>query len=226
MESTIKETGSQEISPAEKKIAISLESFPHLEFKDRVFLVLVWKGFKTASAISLELGFLDDNDLEERVKKASLFLKPDRIIDEEMYGLKPGKVYFIANNQQDLDLISEKWFGNQIDDPNVYREIGRMSGFPQTAKDAYDTVFSSPESDRKGKEKELFISEDEKRELLKLEPDLLPFAFLLYMSRENFQTELETVRKWAKTIRFFTPALYGAFISDFKIKEARRALKS
>ena len=43
----------KKLSPEEKEIARSLENFPFLLKKDKVFLVLVWRGLKTASSVSI-----------------------------------------------------------------------------------------------------------------------------------------------------------------------------
>jgi len=200
----------KELSPEEKKIATSLESFQNLEIKDRIFLVLVWRKLKTASAISLEDGVSVAvmGDLEKRIKKAGLFFKKtDKIVGEnEMLGLRlGGNICFVANNPEDLNSISKLWFGDQEKDPGIYRELGRMSGYPPTAID--------PQI--------LTISETEKIEKLKKEPNLIPFAVLFYMSKEHFENELETVRKWAEEIKLVTPALYQLFLRDFQSRRKK-----
>lgn len=215
----------KELSPKEKKIAMSLESFRYLEPKDKVFLVLVWRGLKTASAVSFQAGAPEKTllDLQERVEKAGLlFKKTDHIITEEMgkeeaRGLRPGKVCFVAKDEKDLDLISKLWFGDHDKDPEVYKEIGRMSGFPQTAINVYDKFTRLPDPEKDKTRVDLTVSEREKRNLLlKTEPRLIPFSFLFYMSKENWKSELETVRRWAEEIKLVTPALYGEFTNLFE----------
>ena len=226
----------RELSPEEHKVAMSLETISSLEKKDKVFIVLVWKGLKTATAVSFEPGAPESemSDLEKRVQKAGLlFKKTDHIITEEMYmvkqearGLRPGRVCFVANNQKDLDLISELWFGDHDNDPKVYKEMGRMSGFPQTAIDLYDKFTRLPDPEKEEVKKEIALSEREKSELFQTEPDLIPLAFTFYMSKVKegkrvsfLESELETVRKWTKKIESVTPALYREF-TDFFYRSA------
>mgnify|MGYP001599775891 FL=1 len=215
----------KELSPEEKKIAMSLESFQHLDIQSKIFLVLVWRGLKKASAVSLAPGLPQSaiDDLEKKVKKAGLFFKPtDHLIEigKNMHGLEPGRVCFVANNQADLDSISDLWFKDHENDSNVYTRMGQLSGYPPTAVNAYDEIFKSLKSERENKMKELILSEGEKKDLLKLEPDLIPFTFFFFMSRgegDKFvPNELEIVRKWAAEIKLITPALYQLFIENYK----------
>lgn len=220
----------KELTPEEKKIAMSLETISCLGKKDKVFLVLVWRNLKTASAISLEAGVPESvvRDLEKRIKEAGLFFKKtDHIIKEgeEMFGLKNGRICFVANNQKDLDLMSELWFGDHHRDEKVYKEIGRMSSYPQTAIDTYEKIMTdifnkgNIPTREKSLMKELILSEAEKIDLLKKEPNLFPFARLFYMSKAHWKSEIEIVRKWAEEIKLATPALYQSFIEDFKRSE-------
>ena len=220
------------LSPKEKEIAMSLETISCLEKKDKVFLVLVWKGLKTATAISLEPGVPESvaRDLEKRVKETGLlFKKTDHIIAEEMFmvkqkarGLRPGRVCFVANNQKDFDLISELWFGDHDKDQKVYRELGRMSGFPQTAIDIYQKIsqaeiFKLSEEEQEKAMGNYVFSEREKRDFLfkENEPRVVPFSWLFYMSKENWKSEMATPRKWAKEIESTTPTLYEEFTGLF-----------
>ena len=233
MENKLEDKQEKEVlSQEEKKIAMSLETISCLEKKDKVFLVLVWRGLKTATAISLEPGAPESvaRDLEKRVKEAGLFFKKtDHIITEEMFmvkqkarGLRPGKICFVANNQKDLDLISELWFRDHDKDSEVYKELGRMSGFPQTAIDLYDKFARLSDSEKESVKKEITLSEIEKSKLLQTEPGLIPLSWTLYMSKVRkgekvyfLESELETVRKWMREIKYVTPALYREFTHIF-----------
>ncbi|MEK7539114.1 MAG: hypothetical protein AAB595_00515 [Patescibacteria group bacterium] len=170
-----------------------LENFRHLEPKDKVFLVLVWRKLKGASAISLEGGVPTKilNELKTKIQEAGMLFKEGGLIDEETQGLRKGKVCLVANNKEDLNLISNLWSGDHVQ--------------------------------REEAEKDLF-SEDEKRALLQLEPDLIPFSFLLPMSRENLESELKVVHKWVKEIRLF-PIIYQLFLNDFRLKEQKAIQK-
>lgn len=218
MESNIESGKSKkELSAEEKRIAMSLEFFPHLNTKDKIFLVLIWRGFKQASPISLQGGVPESVELEKRLKKANLFFKKDRIIREEIYGLQPGQVYFVANNEKDLDLISKLWFGDHEHDPIVYKGIGKMSGYPQSAIDVFDSFANPDISDAKRGEVIINNVLLNKQENVPL--DLYPFARSFYMSKQNWKNELETVRKWVEEIKSITPALYNSYLEEFKRRQ-------
>lgn len=221
MKNHIEEIHSErKITPEEKKIAMSLETLQYLEPKDKVFIVLVWRGLKTASPVSLPPGVPQKvvDELRQKVEKADMFFQEGPIITKREYGLREGRICYVANNQKDLKLILELWSGNKEIDPKVYKEIGRMSGYPNTAIEAYGQLWQKIEDSPENRIQPqiLMVSEDEKIEKLKKEPELIPFAVLFYMSRANFESELEIVRKWAKEVKLVTPALYMSFINDFK----------
>ncbi len=195
-----------------------LETFSSLEPKDRMFLILIWRKLKSASPVSLQGGIEKSKELEKILKAADLLFKKGPVTTEEKNGLKAGQVYFVANNEADLNLISERWFGDHKRDPDVYEEIGRMSGFPKTARDAYD-AFSNPKysAEQRSNALKKVYSEQDKIKLLKErnQLELFPFARLFYMSKKNWDTELETVRKWASELKTLASSAYTEFIVDF-----------
>lgn len=209
----------RELTAEEKEIAKSLEDFSQLEVRDRVFLLLIWRGFKTASPVSIMETEPESavSDLEEKVKKAGLlFRKTDIITKERKYGLRAGRICFVANNQKDLDLMSKLWFGDHEHDPKVYKEIGRMSGYPKTAINVFDS-FQNPNIPINKREKATrgVLSDEEKKKLIassEFSPDLYPFSRFFYMSKENWQNELQTVDKWAKELDFVCHELYVNFL--------------
>ncbi|MEK7128133.1 MAG: hypothetical protein AAB933_01035 [Patescibacteria group bacterium] len=214
----------KKLSPEEKEIARSLENFPFLLKKDKVFLVLVWRGLKTASSVSI----LSDapasavDDLRKIAEKAGLFFKFDREIMEDSRGLTKGKVCFVANNQKDLDLISKLWFGDHDNDPAVYKEIGRMSGFSQTAIDVYEKISEAgilklPKKEKYKALQKYVLSYGEKKNYLLCtnEVEVIPFSVLFYMPREHYAKEMGVPRKWAKEVKSVVPRLYEQFTGPF-----------
>ena len=203
-----------------KKITRSLEKIPLLKVRDKIFLVLILTGSKKASDVYISAGASagEIKELEAEIKRAGLVFKlTDRTIEDKDNRLISKRVCLVAVNQKDLDLFSEKWFGDQINDPTAYKKIGEMSGFPQTAIDAYD-AFSNPELSQaeRDESRNLIYSEAEKIEKLKNEPEVIPFATLFYMSKAHFDSEVETARKWAKEINAASPILLNMFISEYK----------
>src|SRR3989344_4438843 len=170
-----------ELTPEEKEIARSLESFPYLEMKDRVFLMLVWRKLKIASPVSIQPNAPNSalQDFKNMIQKAGLLSKPDRVIYENMRGLRPGQICFVADNQQDLNSISQLWFGDHEKDPEVYKEIGRMSGFPTTAIETYGKFSGISEPERGALMGQLLLTEEEKKKLFPAE--LYYFSSFFYM---------------------------------------------
>jgi hypothetical protein len=151
-----------------------------------------------------------------------MFFQEGGVLSEPQYGLRKGKICFVANNKPDLDLIVQLWSSDHERDPKTLKELGRMSGYPQTAIDAFGKIFKKDEAvESKIRPQILMLSEREKIERLRDEPDLIPFATLFYMSREHFDTELKTVRRWAETIKSITPVLYQSFLYSFKSRDEK-----
>ena len=214
----------KELTPLEKEIAESLENFEYLETKDKVFLLLVWRGLKKASPVSVEINAPESavGDLEKITKKAGLFFKRGPVITKKERGLREGTVCFVANSQKDLDLMSDLWFRDHDNDPGVYKELGRMSGFPQTAIDTYDKIskagiFRLPGDQKKKALEDYTITEKGKRDFLKSEPGVIPFSWIFYMSKENekYEVEMETARRWAEEVESVSKSIYKKFTAVF-----------
>ncbi len=204
----------KELTPEEKEIARSLETLPSLDIRAEIDLILVWRNLKSASQLFFPAGTTDANmvKIKERIEKAGLFFIDDGVILDKMYGNGLVRLCFIANNEKDLYLFAELWFGDHIADSLVYKEIGRMSGFPQSAIDTYDKFIMLSGKERDAAKEELTLSENEKKDLFPA--DLYRLSLFFYMSRAHWQTELETVRTWVEELKRVTPSLYQRFIEE------------
>jgi hypothetical protein len=204
----------RQLTAREKEIANSIESFPFLEIKDRIFLLLIWRGLKTASPVSLQPNVANEvvEDLRHRVQGAGLLFKVGPVSYEAFRGLRPGLICFVASNSDDLNLISELWSGDHINDPRVYKEIGRMSGLPKTAIDTYDEFIRKPEPEREKLFKKLTVPVEEKEKF----PELLPFSRLFFMSKAHRQAEEAVVQKWVDEIKLVVPNLYQLYVEELK----------
>ena len=211
----------QSLTPEEKEITRSLENLKFLRIRDLIFIVLIWRKLKTASPVEFSLEPTEEElkKFKETIKKAGLFVPDNPVIDTKHYKSGGKKIYFVASNKKDLDLISKLWFGDHVKDPKVYKEVGRMSGFPDTAIETYDKFTRLPDPERRKVGNELTLSPEEKKKLFS--GDTYYFSLFFYMSRDHWQTESETIKKWAEEIRRLTPGLYKAYIDDFKKREER-----
>lgn len=205
----------RELAPEERRIAQSLENLHFLESQDIMNLILVWRKFKTATQFLLPLSAppRDIQELEAKARAAGLFFKDCGVTPKKISGRNPQRIFFVSNNQQDLDLISNVWFGDHTNDPKVYKEMGRMSGFPQTAIDTYTKFTELNEQEKSKKREELTLSRQEQKELFSA--DIYPFSHFFYMSREHWKSEVETVRKWAEEIKLVSPTLYQLILMHF-----------
>ena len=212
-----------ELVPEEKKSAHFFESLTILDRAGKMDLILVWRGLKTVSQLSIFENATPSqiSDLKNKIHQANLLFKEEvNLTKPKKYpipisGLK--KVYFVAKNQDDLNLFSSLWFGDHLNDPKVYKEIGRMSGFPQTAINTFHEFSGLSGEERNTKKKSLTLSPEEKKDLFP--PELFPFSLRFYVSREHWQSELETIQKWAEEIKLVAPALYQSFVDQFKDKK-------
>ena len=209
MEATKTILSKRELTNIEKEIVRDFESLPLLNIKNLLDLELVWRGFKSASNLFLQAGVEDSQipEIKSKIEKAGLLFKDEGIRTDKIYGQQGARICFVAKSGRDLDLISSLWFGDHVGDPKIYKEIGRMSGFPQTAIDTYDKFTKLEGERRKTVRDQLVLSEEEKRNLFGAE--LYPFSVFFYMSRKYWRTELETIKKWVEEIKLIDPELYS-----------------
>ncbi len=206
----------QELSPEDLEIVKSIEEFNWLSSRDKIFTLLIWRKLKSASPVSLITSSPEAvSEFKSVLKKAHLLSQAGPTITSHMRGLNPGMIYYVANNQPDLDLLPEVWFGDHEKDPHVYRSIGRMCGFPQTAIDLYDKFTKLDGMERTEIMQKIVLSPLEKAEKIKEEkmsPEVLTFALLFYMSRDNYQEELKTAQRWADEIKLVSPKIFNQFV--------------
>ena len=153
-------------------------------------------------------------ELEAVLQKAKLFYKAGSVITVPMRGLNPGIIYYIANNQSDLDLLSELWFGDHEKDSNVYRNIGRMCGFPLSAIETYSKFTELGGMERTEMMQNVVLSPGEKAGMISSE--VLPFALSFFISRDNWKEEVKVAEQWAREIKLVAPELFERFINDYK----------
>ena len=84
--------------------------------------------------------------------------------------------------------------------------MGRMSGYPPTAVDAFINWQIAIEEGNGDQAKAMYLLTKYERENL-IPQDLSRFA-LFQLSREDWKKELETVRKWAEEIKLVDPEFY------------------
>ena len=190
----------KQLSREEQAIAKSFEGIPFLSEGQKRDALLVWRKLKPGSNFSLEpeISNADLKKIEDIIEKAGLLFK----VVEEKKSDEPRKVFFVANNQEDLESLSRLFFGDHLTDPKEYLELGRIYGFPKTAIEAFD---KNSQAEKEGSESEFLLILDEMEE--KIPKNLRRFTDFL-LSKANWQDELKTVRKWADEINLVDPDFY------------------
>jgi len=199
----------RELSQEEKETLASfktiLQPWPWGNQKDKIDLLLVWRGLKSATQINLDpkISDTDLKKMEEVIKNAGLFFKDSGITqDPQKYGSHVGRVCYVANNQEDLDLISG---AKKLSTLKADSEMGRMSGFPKSAIENFIQFNKNNDNNDANSQKNFYLT-DEEREINI--PKKLNKIASFKLSRKNWKEELETARRWAKEIKFIAPELY------------------
>ena len=149
----------------EMQIAQSIEDFPYLEMREKIFILLIWRGLKKASPVSIPdsapAGTIDN--LQTCLSRAGLFSEIGPFIKENIKDLRPGRIVYVADSLENLNLISKLWFGDHDKDEEVYNQIGELSGFPESAVDLYGEFSKLPEPRRNDRKNKLVLSVEEKK---------------------------------------------------------------
>ncbi|MBU0707505.1 hypothetical protein KKG41_04000 [Patescibacteria group bacterium] len=122
-------------------------------------------------------------------------IKPEDQISEEREKI----IISTANEQIDLD----KYL--QALESNSDEELGEMYGFPESAVDAYS---------KNNKDESELIARKDLPEIIRKQDWSLFAAFR--MSKENWENELETAKKWAETVKKICPEIYKEYIEYMK----------
>ncbi len=178
-----------------------LQPWPWGNQRDKVDLLLVWRGLKSATQISLdpEISTDDLKKTEEVIKNAGLFFKDSGVV--EKFNIGGRRLCFVANNPKDLELVSQI---SKESSKESYSEMGRMSGFPKSAIENFIQFNESDENEESDQSK-FFLTDEEKQS--KIPAEIRKFA-QLKLSRKNWKNELETIRRWAEEIKLVDPELY------------------
>lgn len=211
---TKEESQKIEITSEQKEIIKSFESLP-LEWHPKMNLILTFLGQKTASDVmfSRDIKEEDFNTAVDVIKKAGLLFMDNSITEDAVRKSKTGlRVCFVANNSRDLDIISKVQSG-PADDPAVYLEMGRMSGYPRTAIDVFDQICKEKNAEKSQEiKKVLSLSPAEKRAMFSDED--YAFSSFIIMSREHWKEEIAVCRIWASMIKSSNPELYQKIIKE------------
>ncbi len=201
------------LTPEERATIESFETLP-INWRSEFNLVLAFKKYKSAVEVFFQPD-ISESKLEEarRIIEASgLFFKDMGVREDETYNTGSRRICFAAVTAKDLNLISELWFGDHNNDPKVYKELGRMSGFPPSAIELFHHIHSEDDEDKQKKDSEEYaVSVEEKKSL---PADLYAFSSFFMMSKKHMREGLEVARRWAEIIKAASPDLYQQVILE------------
>jgi hypothetical protein len=215
----------------EARIAEAVEQLPIDNDASRAELLLVWRGLKIATIVGVAFqnepgapAFKSEAEhIEARLRALGFLVRQGNFVRfVKIPGKKsPGKggsrgdttlpprgyaEYYAARTREDLEKFYEIW--NEEDEQRVCDEIGRMSGFPDSAIRAYRRWLYGDRKDNN-----LIIDQQELPEEIQ-EQNFMAFAQYRF-SRENWQEELKTAKRWAEEIERIDPALYERMAADY-----------
>ncbi|MDX1608400.1 MAG: hypothetical protein R3251_04280 [Candidatus Spechtbacterales bacterium] len=219
-EDTIKEYAEEGID--------KLEELELLSDNDKTDILLIWRGLKQATGFEYgyswkpgeeEKHLADEelNKLKQTIEDMGLYIKEGEREQQEAAEEVPegevtrtyagyDKVWIYIGRDKES---AEQWENaDHIKTPDT---LGALSGYPQSAIDAYEEATKEVPYGEKLKE---MVYSDELPEEIK-EEDFAAFV-QFFLSRDNWQEEIETVKKWAQEIKRTDPALYERIVENYK----------
>jgi hypothetical protein len=226
------------VSENEHKIVESIEQLPMSDYSKQD-LLLTWRGEKLATDIRITLGTwhvgetkpkITEEDKKRTIEQAESVLhsmgvfwvdgesdERDPYVDNTDDGKSveiPGsitKVIYVSPIKENAEKLEKLW--SEKDEVKNARDIGAMYGFSPSAVESYGQFFE--QGYHKGfKNREMTI---EKEELPKEIQDQDFMAFAQFrLSKNNWQEELLTAKKWAEVIKTTDPDLYRRIVEFYK----------
>jgi hypothetical protein len=172
---------------------------------ERLNLIMVWKEIvPTANFIiagqNPPLSQAEQDTLSQNVEALFTDLGLKFRVKPDYKGHEFGnRFYQVAKSEE----ILNEFINIDFKDRKNSERIGLMFGIPQTAANAY----------AKGPQ---FLIRDEDIPAKIREQDYMAFS-KFWFSREHWQEELETVKKWAQEIRQVDPKLYEKLVAYHKV---------
>lgn len=227
-----KEHEKEQISPREKELTREIEQLPLLD-EDKVNLLLVWRGLKLATNINFifkewapgspepvlsskrkkirieELLQLLGKIGLSAVAEKEFRLEPEFIVENNNRGILNGmesQMIFVSPSLETAEELAENWPKEEGDLEG--KNLGRLFGFPQTAIEAYVKYAKDGFQDKN----EFMMKRSEIPEEIRNKDY---FAFVGFgLSKEHWQEELETAKKWAAEIQKLSPTLYAEIVRE------------
>lgn len=192
----------QEQTPIKLPEGLSLEEardavewLPITNDTERVDLILTILDFKVGTAISPPNDEVLIGITEESFQNLRIF-----------YVVGEHREWYVAKSQADAERLHQVF-----EVTKDVREQGRMSGYPESAVENYARTMELIITPGKTQE-EIDNILRESNGGLRVPPEILREDYMVFqdfeLSANNWQNELETVKKWAEAVERFDPGLY------------------
>lgn len=160
-----------------------IKEIERLEIKaiERAELILVLLGAKESAIIDVSVNDVDLPEKVAEVLRKQCGLSVREIIKEQLKTSWPSRQYAIA-----LDDNTAQNLAN-LDPTRHHQEVGKLLGYPQSATDGFVGLNTL---DRKNW------------------PDMKGIIFRMALSKENYQQEIELLKKWSDLIKENAPETY------------------
>lgn len=236
-----------ELSEAERKSVERIETLPITD-SNKIDLILSWKGLKKAIDIGVTLKTwqegerppdISEEEKQKKIKEAIDTIKSlgleyteggigeqdPRIIErKDAEPMKfPGsewQVLYVAQSKEVAERIKNLWkeTSEKNNEVKTCVEIGRLSGYPESAIQTYQEFFRDLRT--KGLENKISIDQAELPEEVQSE-DYMAFSHFR-LSRGNWREELKTVKAWADEIQKMDPKLYQRVVDKYHEDQKER----
>jgi len=199
-----------------------IEDYPELDLQEKIELLLVLGGFKKANEQDFESeewydGQSKKSVADEKMKSYEKLLSDAGLVFEKRHKETKSRVARVEDNYEYVRNIERVRyiFAKAQEDIEKYKQaeraesdelLGEIYGFPQSSVKA----FGEPEAIMEYKD-----LPDETRN----DP---AYGFLTFkLSKNNFQEEFKTAKKWADFVKKCSPKIYAEYVEYMKSVEGR-----
>ncbi len=226
------------LSEREKSLVGVIEQLP-MDDSAKTDLILVWRGLKQATNLGIDIATwrrgevppkLSEEEEQrildnakntfgslglyvvegERYEREPITASPRAGASEEEFPGASVKIFYVAKEREKADKIAELFSANE---PESNDEIGKLSGYPESAIRAYREFFE--EGFKNGLLEHAAFIEQKVLPAETRKQDFMAFA-QFRLSKDNWRKELETAKRWADAIKKTDPALYEREVAGYK----------
>jgi hypothetical protein len=218
------------LSERDHEIVESIESLSSIDDTSKLDLILTWCGEKLATELLVALKTckegehsqeVSETEKQEILEKAEAtissmglsYIESDDLESEltEISGYKWRKLY-VASLKENAEKLKQLW--DEKNEAKNAQDFGKMFGFPPSAIEVFIRFYKEEFNKKEYKDWEITIEEKDLPKEIQ-EQDFMAFA-LFRLSRNNWQEELKTAKRWADKVKNIDSELYKRIIEHYK----------